>query len=210
VGEVGLSDIKFEFAHKDHLPEIRAISELTYREHSERNPEDFAEELIVNPLEPLLGNSFGKNGTSKNIIVALSGETVVGHVICLVYDSPNEGLQVTEKIANIGDISFLPEYRGRGLGKQALQFLIPVLKDQGVTRIDAAIWTGNTNSEQLFKSAGFRNANKTVRLKLQDALPLPKDRFRKWRKWQPYLFWMGLILVWAIFQSQMKYFQIVR
>lgn len=203
MGETGLSDIKFEFAHQDLLPQIRKISEMTFREHNARNPEDFAKEHILNPLDPLLKNSFGKNGTSKNIIVGLCGKTVVGHVICLIYDAPNVGLQTTEKLANIGDISFLPEYRGRGLGKQAFEFLIPVLKDQGVTRIDAVIWTGNTNSEQLFKSAGFRNVSKTVHLRLQDALPLSKAKFRVWRKWHHYLFWLGLVLAWAIFQSQM-------
>ena len=202
MGEGGLSEIRFEFAKKQHLDEIKAISKQTYREHSIRNPDAFAKEYTTLPLEPMLVKSFNKNGESDSIIVALDGEIVVGHIIFIIYDHPSETKQNIEKIASIGDISIHPDYRGQGLGKKALQFLIPILNSRGVTRVDAQIWAGNTRSESLFKSASFIDAYREVRLRLNDPQPLPKKSFRMWAKWRTLVFWLILILAYALFRSQ--------
>ena len=203
MGESGLSEIRFEFAKKQHLAEIKAISKRTYRDHSIRNPDAFAKEYATLPLEPMLIKSFSKNGKSDSIIVALDGETVVGHIIFIIYDLPSEAEQNIEKIASIGDISILPDYRGQGIGKKALQFLIPILNNRGVTRVDAQIWAGNTRSERLFESAGFIDAYREVRLRLNDPLPLPKKLYRMWAKWRTVAYWLILILAYALFRSQM-------
>lgn len=204
MGESCLSELRFEFARKEHLPSIIEISNLTYREHATYNPEAFDTEFVNGPLEEWFRKSFENRNTAETIIVCLDGATVVGHVAFTIVDYPVGSPPMLEKTASISDISFSQNYRGRGLGQQAIQFLIPTLRKRGVTQVEAQIWAGNTASEKLFESMGFNNNYRHVSLRLGEVQAfMPQQTSRKWGTWKFNVFLLLVVLFFAFLRSQL-------
>ena len=61
-----------------------------------------------------------------------------------------------DKKIGIYAFGMLPEYRGRGLGKQFFVQVIKELMSQGFTQFALEVETDNENAFGLYKSCGFR------------------------------------------------------
>lgn len=65
-------------------------------------------------------------------------------------------LEVTDNIGGIYGLEVIPEYRGKGYGRELLLLSIKRLKEQNVNSITLQVETNNKNALNLYKSCGFR------------------------------------------------------
>ncbi len=82
--------------------------------------------------------------------VVLSAGTVVGW--CDVI--PNRSRVVYAHCGTLG-VGLLPEFRGKGIGRQLMQRAIDAAFAFGLTRIELTVREGNVNAIALYKSLGF-------------------------------------------------------
>jgi len=100
---------------------------------------------ILRPLDPIDAKAFICGPHSEAYFTYLR-EELVGIV----------GLSHYGEAGKIPIIGLLPECRGRGLGKQLLNFALMRLKELGVKRIELAADVQNVPAMRLYTSAGFK------------------------------------------------------
>ncbi|MBC3947702.1 GNAT family N-acetyltransferase [Erwinia persicina] len=64
-------------------------------------------------------------------------------------------VSVSENIAWIYDIYLLPEWRGKGYGKQALDVINQQLALEGITETGLRVAANNSRAKKLYESLGF-------------------------------------------------------
>ena len=82
--------------------------------------------------------------------VALSAGTVVGWCDVL----PNRSRIIYSHCGTLG-VGLLPEFRGKGIGRQLMRRTIDAAFAFGLTRIELTVRQGNTKAIALYKSLGF-------------------------------------------------------
>src|SRR5271169_3250302 len=82
--------------------------------------------------------------------VALNGGTVVGWCDVL----PNRYRVIYSRCGTLG-IGLLPEFRGKGIGRQLMQRTIDAAFAFGLTRIELTVRERNANAIALYTSLGF-------------------------------------------------------
>jgi len=82
--------------------------------------------------------------------VALSAGTVVGWCDVL----PNRSRIIYSHCGTLG-VGLLPEFRGKGIGRQLMRRTINTAFTFGLTRIELTVREGNSNAIALYKSLGF-------------------------------------------------------
>ena len=122
--------LHFERIAIKHLPELMEIEVEAY-------------------LEPWTLNMFRQevfNGSS-HFHVALLDETVVGYVgFWLVLDE-----------AHITSVTIRDTMRGRGYGRQLMEFIMEAAKEVGATRASLEVRISNDRAQNLYRSMGFRD-----------------------------------------------------
>lgn len=83
--------------------------------------------------------------------IVSSGDTVVGW--CDVI--PNRTRVVYSHCGTLG-VGLLPEFRGKGIGRQLMQRTIDAAFAFGMTRIELTVREHNVNAIALYKSLGFK------------------------------------------------------
>lgn len=73
------------------------------------------------------------------------GEVIIGKI--RIDFSDDEGF--------ISGFGILPEYRGKGYGRQSLAAVLYILKEKGIDNIELEVSTENKNALNLYKSCGF-------------------------------------------------------
>lgn len=73
------------------------------------------------------------------------GSTVIGKI--------KVGLEADEGF--ISGFGILPQYRGKGLGKQALKAALNILRENGIHKAALEVAVQNKNALNLYKSCGF-------------------------------------------------------
>ena len=64
-------------------------------------------------------------------------------------------ISISENIAWIYDIYLLPEWRGKGYGKQALDVINQQLALEGITETGLRVAANNSRAKKLYESLGF-------------------------------------------------------
>ena len=122
--------LRFERIAIKHLPDLMEIEVEAY-------------------LEPWTLNMFRQevfNGSS-HFHVALLGDMVVGYVgFWLVLDE-----------AHITSVTIRDTMRGRGYGRQLMEFILGAAKEVGATRATLEVRISNDRAKNLYRSMGFRD-----------------------------------------------------
>jgi ribosomal protein S18 acetylase RimI-like enzyme len=129
---------------EEHIPSFRAAVDTVAREKK------FLAFLAAPPLQEttkfVLSNIAQKNPQ----FVVLSGGNVVGWCDVL----RNTERPVYAHCGTLG-IGLLPEFRGRGIGRQLMQTTIDAAWQCGITRIELTVREHNANAIALYRSLGF-------------------------------------------------------
>jgi ribosomal protein S18 acetylase RimI-like enzyme len=67
-----------------------------------------------------------------------------------------------EKPACIHRLAVRPEYQGKGLGKQLLQFAEDLARQQGRTSIRLDVFTGNPSAVSMYSRAGYQQVGEVL------------------------------------------------
>jgi RimJ/RimL family protein N-acetyltransferase len=129
---------------EEHISGFRAAVDFVARERK------YLAHLEAPPLEET------KRYILRNIehgyphFVVLSAATVVGWCDVL----PNRSRVIYSHSGTLG-IGLLPEYRGKGIGRQLMRRTIDAAFAFGLTRIELTVREANANAIALYKSLGF-------------------------------------------------------
>jgi GNAT superfamily N-acetyltransferase len=97
------------------------------------------------------------------IHVARDGDKVVGMASLLYSISTAEG----GLAASFEDLVVLPGYRGKGIGKALLGYVVAEARKQGVLRLTLLTDKQNKRAQALYRTLGFAESTmKAMRLKL--------------------------------------------
>ena len=129
---------------EEHIPGFRAAVDVVARETK------YLAFLEAPPLEDV--TRFVRDNMERGYpqFVVLSAATVVGW--CDVI--PNRTRVIYSHCGSLG-IGLLPEFRGKGIGRQLMQRAIEAAFVFGLTRIELAVRERNANAIALYKSLGF-------------------------------------------------------
>lgn len=88
---------------------------------------------------------------SKLILLALSGASVVGVAVCFMGFSTFSA----KPRLNLHDLSVLPEFRGKGVGRKLLEGVIGRATELGCSAVTLEVRKDNENARHLYRSVGF-------------------------------------------------------
>jgi AraC family transcriptional regulator of adaptative response/methylated-DNA-[protein]-cysteine methyltransferase len=146
---------KFGPATREDLPQLVALLGVLFSQEAEFVPDDAKQ---TRALEKILSDeSVGR------IHVARDGGKVVALASLLYSISTAEG----GLCASFEDFVVLPDYRGKGVGKALLQYVIAEAKKLGVLRLMLLTDRENDRAQALYRKLGFTESTmKAMRLKL--------------------------------------------
>ena len=129
---------------EEHIPGFRAAVDVVARETK------YLAFLEAPPLEDV--TRFVRDNMERGYpqFVVLSAGTVVGW--CDVI--PNRTRVIYSHCGSLG-IGLLPEFRGKGIGRQLMQRAIEAAFAFGLTRIELTVRERNANAIALYNSLGF-------------------------------------------------------
>lgn len=81
-----------------------------------------------------------------------------------------------EKIIYNGGTGVIPEKRGSGLTKQMYQFILPVLKEKGIDKLQLEVITENTQAIKSYKNSGYKLERELVCYKGEISISNTNDR----------------------------------
>ena len=88
-----------------------------------------------------------KLNNKENVFIALENDQIVA--------------SVTIGKGTIDNLMVSPDFQGKGYGKQALQFGVNKLLNQGYDVVHICYMEGNTSAEKLYSSLGFKHLQTT-------------------------------------------------
>jgi RimJ/RimL family protein N-acetyltransferase len=113
--------------------------ERKYLAHLEAPPFEETRKFVLRNIE---------HGYPQFVVV--SAEDVVGWCDVL----PNRSRLIYRHCGTLG-VGLLPEFRGKGIGRQLMRRTIDAAFAFGLTRIELTVREGNANAIALYKSLGF-------------------------------------------------------
>ena len=129
---------------EEHIRGFHAAVDVVARErkylaHLEAPPFEETRRFVLRNIE---------HGYPQFTVV--SADTVVGWCDVL----PNRSRVIYLHCGTLG-VGLLPEFRGKGIGRQLMQRTIEAAFAFGLTRIELTVREGNANAIALYKSPGF-------------------------------------------------------
>jgi ribosomal protein S18 acetylase RimI-like enzyme len=92
------------------------------------------------------------------VFLAFDGVTPVGVAVCFVGFSTF----AAQPLINIHDLAVIPEYRGRGIGRQLLERVGTKGRDLGCCKLTLEVREDNHRAQRLYQGFGFRDAPSEV------------------------------------------------
>ena len=147
--------VELGVATRADLPQLVALLGVLFSQEAEFVPDDAKQ---TRALEKILSDeSVGR------IHVARDGARVVAMASLLYSISTAEG----GLAASFEDLIVLPGYRGKGVGRALLKFVIAEARKQGVLRLTLLTDRQNERAQALYRKLGFTDSTmKAMRLKL--------------------------------------------
>jgi len=148
-----------------YLDVITAANLKTSEEHRSRQPYAFPENLWEVSFPPEFSNAFldakgEPTSESHNLFVAEDAGELAGYILLSWWardDAPDfhDGCVL--------DIHVFDGFRGKKVGDALLNKAKLIADTRGWDNFTAQVWAGNTQSETLFRRAGFTDQSKTLR-----------------------------------------------
>lgn len=89
--------------------------------------------------------------SGKQILLAVSGEKVIGVAVCFEGFSTFSG----RPLLNIHDLAVSAEYRGQGIGTLLLDAVAERARELGCCRVTLEVDTDNPGAKKLYERSGF-------------------------------------------------------
>ncbi len=124
--------MQFREAREEDIPALTHITALAF-DMSEQGVDWYTPQVLANPAH-------------RYYVAVLQNVDVIGKL----------DVSLSEREAFIYGFGVLPEYRGRGYGRQLLARTIQTLIALGKTQIALEVATANKNALSLYHSCGFR------------------------------------------------------
>jgi GNAT superfamily N-acetyltransferase len=105
--------------------------------------------LPVEVLERLIPGL--RNHPTTLILMAYVDRQPIGIATCFVGFSTF----YARPLVNIHDLAILPEFRGRGVGRQLLDAVAGKAQELGCCKVTLEVHEGNARAKQMYESAGF-------------------------------------------------------
>ncbi|MEM9687778.1 MAG: GNAT family N-acetyltransferase [Bacteroidota bacterium] len=111
------------------------------------NPEQLAAKFLADGFSP------------KHSVAAFDGDTLAGFIF--------HGIETLngKLTAYNGGTGVLPDYRGKGLSMQMYEFILPVLKKEGVEKSILEVICENSGAIKVYKNVGFTRKRKVICVK---------------------------------------------
>jgi ribosomal protein S18 acetylase RimI-like enzyme len=105
---------------------------------------------------------------NKNTFLVVSdyNGTIVGAILYKIDTNPDEAIFNERKFGYIEELIVKELFRGKGVGKELLNYAINDLKTRGITDIELNVWENNTTAQKFFKNLKFKTIQKRMRLDL--------------------------------------------
>ncbi len=85
------------------------------------------------------------------ILIAWAGAEPIGIATCFVGFSTF----YARPVINIHDLAVVPQYRGRGIGRQLLEAVAGKARELGCCKVTLEVHEENTRAKQMYEAAGF-------------------------------------------------------
>ncbi|MBS1806934.1 MAG: GNAT family N-acetyltransferase [Acidobacteria bacterium] len=118
------------------------------RDFYEHEALQFDEEVARRALQQLIGNQF----FGHVFLMEIAGEKIGYTVLTFGFS-----LEFHGRDAFVDELHICESHRGRGLGKQALEFLADVCRTEGIAALHLEVERVNTIAQKVYRQQGFKD-----------------------------------------------------
>tara|TARA_B000000475_G_scaffold198931_1_gene161542 strand:- start:156 stop:614 length:459 start_codon:yes stop_codon:yes gene_type:complete len=100
-----------------------------------------------------------------SVVVAEEKNKLIASGYALIRE--NKQYKMPEKLIFLGFMYVIPEYRGKGINKKILDYLIAWGKNKGLNEFQLTVYAQNESAINAYKKSGFSFETITMRLNLE-------------------------------------------
>lgn len=100
------------------------------------------------------------------LYVGRMSKKIIGYLLIKILKTPDTPFRYTKSFIYIDHIIIDQEYRNNGLGKQFIEFVRTLARENGVQNITSDVWDFNGEASLFFRSQGFKNSITRMELDL--------------------------------------------
>jgi ribosomal protein S18 acetylase RimI-like enzyme len=145
-------DLNFKLATPDDVETLLAMMRGLYA----HDRLAFDETVARRALRGLIDN----NKLGRVFLILLANEVAGYAVLTFGYS-----LEFHGRDAFVDELYLRDEYRGRGIGKRALQFLTEVCAAEGVEALHLEVERSNTSAQAVYRKFGFKDHDRYLMTK---------------------------------------------
>lgn len=98
--------------------------------------------------------------------LAYYNDVVAGYILLTRKDHKENSFKESYSVVNIDQICVDGDFKGKGIGKELVDFAKDYARDLKISRIEMNYWTKNNNSGEFFRSQGFETYNERLAIKI--------------------------------------------
>jgi ribosomal protein S18 acetylase RimI-like enzyme len=102
-------------------------------------------------------------GPHTTILVAVTGERVIGQVGAEIVTAPDRMPLVPRRFALVHDLMVAPDARERGVGSALMKAIETWAGEQGVDAVELTVWSFNENAQRLYERLGYATQFRRLR-----------------------------------------------
>ena len=100
-----------------------------------------------------------------SVVVAEEKNKIIASGYALIRE--NKTYKIPDKLIFLGFMYVIPEYRGKGINKKVLDYLITWGKNKGLNEFQLTVYAQNESAINAYKKSGFSFETITMRLNLE-------------------------------------------
>ena len=100
-----------------------------------------------------------------SVVVAEEKNKLIASGYALIRD--NKLYKIPDKLIFLGFMYVIPEYRGKGINKKILDYLIAWGKNKGLNEFQLTVYAQNESAIKAYKKSGFSFETITMRLNIE-------------------------------------------
>lgn len=152
--------MKIELANRKEFEEINELAKQVHKMHVEWRPDIFEDvEIVINK------DFFEKLIADKQIYIAKLDNKIIGYLIVMIKEQNNPVMKL-KKYLIIDTICVDKRYRGKGIGKELLEFAKGIAKEYNCTDLQLSVNPENTNAINVYENFGFEVKNISYSMKI--------------------------------------------
>ena len=105
------------------------------------------------------------NDPEISVVVAEEENKLIASGYALIRE--NKIYKIPDRLIFLGFMYVIPEYRGKGINKKVLDYLIAWGKNKGINEFQLTVYAQNESAINAYKKSGFSFESITMRLNLE-------------------------------------------